>query len=100
MEYNIIFPRIFNDIPFNTILYSILRLHRNIISYVFLRSGYSPRKVTRYPSRSGKLSSYMLNTRNEEKNTVFYSYLACFVNPFTLNMYVSMPYAGLARRNT
>jgi len=44
MEYNIIFPRIFNDIPFNTILYSILRLNRNIISYFFLRSAYSPRR--------------------------------------------------------
>jgi len=46
MEYNITFPRIFNDIPFNTILYSILRLNRNIISYFFLRSLYSPRRVT------------------------------------------------------
>jgi len=36
----------------------------------------------------------MLNTRNEETNLVFYSYLACFVNTFTLNMYISMPYAG------
>jgi len=45
MEYNVIFPRIFNDIPFNTILYSILRLNRNIISYFFLRSAYSPRRV-------------------------------------------------------
>ena len=35
MEYNIMFPRIFNDIPFNTKLYSILRLNRNIISYFF-----------------------------------------------------------------
>jgi len=45
MESNIIFPRIFNDIPFNTILYSILRLNRNIISYFFLRSAYSPRRA-------------------------------------------------------
>ena len=37
---------------------------------------------------------YMLNTRNEEKNTVLYSRLACFVNTFTLNMYVSMSYTG------
>jgi len=44
MEYNIIFPRIFNDIPFNTILYSILRLNRDVISYFFLRSAYSPRR--------------------------------------------------------
>jgi len=42
MKYNIIFPRIFNDIPFNTILYSILRLNRNIISYFFLRSARIP----------------------------------------------------------
>ena len=37
----------------------------------------------------------MLNTRNEEKNTVIYSYLACFVNTFTLTMYVSMSDKGL-----
>ena len=29
---------------------------------------------------------YMLNTRNEETNTAFYSYLACFVNILALNM--------------
>jgi len=46
------------------------------------------------------LGSHMLNTRNEKKNAVFYSYVACFVNTFTLNIYVSMTYAGLARRNT
>jgi len=45
------------------------------------------------------LGAYMLNTRSEEKNTVFYSYLACFVNTCTLNMYVSMSYTGLTRRN-
>jgi len=45
-------------------------------------------------------AAYMLNTRNEETNTVFYSYLACFVNTFTLNMYVSMAYTGCTRRNT
>jgi len=37
---------------------------------------------------------YMLNTRNEEKNTVFYSYVACFVNTFTLTMNVSVSYTG------
>jgi len=42
----------------------------------------------------------MLNTRNEKKNTVFVSYVACFVNTFTLNMYVFMSYTGLIRRNT
>jgi len=46
----------------------------------------------------------MLNTRNEAKNTntVFYSYLACFVNTCTLNlnMHVSMSYSGLTRRKT
>ena len=45
MEYNIIFPRIFNDIPFNTISYSMLRLNRNTISYFSLRSPYSSRRV-------------------------------------------------------
>jgi len=44
--------------------------------------------------------SYMLNKRNEETNTVFFSYLACFVNTFTLNTDVSMSYTGLTRRNT
>ena len=34
----------------------------------------------------GRLRPYMLNTRNEEKKTVFYSYLACFVNTSTSNM--------------
>ena len=43
---------------------------------------------------------YMLNTQHEETHTGFYSYLACFVKLFTLNMYVSMSYTGLARRNT
>jgi len=42
----------------------------------------------------------MLNTRNEEKNTGFYSYVACFLNTFSLNMYVSMSYTGSTRRNT
>jgi len=42
----------------------------------------------------------MLNTRNEEKNTVLYLYLACFVNTLTLNMYVSMSYTRLSRWNT
>ena len=34
----------------------------------------------------------MLNTQSEEKNMVFYSYLACFMNTLTLNAYVSMSY--------
>ena len=32
------------------------------------------------------LGSYMLNARNEDKKTVFYTYLACFVNTVLLNM--------------
>jgi len=43
---------------------------------------------------------YILNTRNEEHNTGFDSYVACFVNTPTLTMYVSMSYTGLTRRNT
>jgi len=35
---------------------------------------------------------YVMNTQSEEKNTVFYSYVASFVNTCTLIMYVSMPY--------
>jgi len=46
------------------------------------------------------LVPYMLNTRNEETNTVFDSDLACFVNTFALNMHVSMSYTGSTRRNT
>ena len=37
-------------------------------------------------------TSYVSNTQSEEKNTVFYSHLACFVITLTLNMYVSMSY--------
>ena len=44
-------------------------------------------------------SPYMLNTRNEETNTVFYSDLAGFVRALSLNMYVPMPYTGFTRRN-
>jgi len=44
--------------------------------------------------------AYMLNTRSEEDNTGFHSYLASFVNTFTLNMYGFLPYAGLTRRHT
>ena len=43
---------------------------------------------------------YMLNTRKEEKNTVCYSCLACFVNTATLNMPISMSDTGSIRRNT
>jgi len=49
MEYNIIFQRIFNDIPFigyyrlEDIPYSGVLC--NIISYYFLRSAYSPRRT-------------------------------------------------------
>ena len=39
-------------------------------------------------------SPYMLHTRIEEKNTRFFSYSACSVHIFTLNMYVSMAYTG------
>jgi len=42
MENNIIFPRIFYFLARG---YSIYRLNRNIISYFFLRSAYSPRRV-------------------------------------------------------
>ena len=48
----------------------------------------------RAASWSRELGSYMLNTRNEETNTVFYSCLACFVNTLSSNMYVSMSYTG------
>jgi len=41
------------------------------------------------------LGRYMLSTRIEAYNTVFYLYLACFINTLTLNMYVSMSYTGI-----
>jgi len=44
--------------------------------------------------------TYMLNTRSEEKNTVFYSCSSCLVNALTLNTRVFMPYTGYTRRNT
>jgi len=37
-----------------------------------------------------RFEAYMLNACNKEKNTVFYSCLACFANTYTLNMYVSI----------
>jgi len=42
----------------------------------------------------------MLNTRSEQENTGFYSYLVCFVNTFDLNMYGFMSYTESTRRNT
>jgi len=46
------------------------------------------------------MGTYMLNTRTVGNNTGFYSHSACLVNTVTLNMYISMSYAGLTRRNT
>ena len=47
-------------------------------------------------SSSNKVSSpYML-----EHNTVFYSYLPCFMNTVTLNMYVFLSNTGSTWRNT
>ena len=51
-------------------------------------------------SSSGASPAYVGNTRIAAYNTVFYSYLACFMNTFTLNMYVSMSHTGVTRRNT
>jgi len=36
----------------------------------------------------------MLHTWSKEHNTAFYSYLARFVNTFTLNVHVFMPFVG------
>jgi len=58
-----------------------------IRSRMNFRSSCAPRPPLRYFRAH---SPYVLNTRNEENNMVFYSYLACFVNTLTLNMYVSM----------
>jgi len=48
-------------------------------------------------SVEAKSTLYMLNRRNQEKKTAAHSYLACFVNTFTPNKYVSMSYIGLDR---
>ena len=48
----------------------------------------SPTPVRRWRATLGA-APYVLNTQSEEKNTVFYSYLACFVNALTLNLHVS-----------
>jgi len=53
-----------------------------------------------WSSASAASYAYVSNTRNKENNTVFYSYSACFVNTLTLNIYVSMSYTELTRRNT
>jgi len=46
MESKIIFPRIFNDIPFiGSRIFNLYRLNQNIISYFFLHSAYSPRRL-------------------------------------------------------
>jgi len=83
--------------------------------YVWVRRrvcGDAEREARQYEQRAGTviyilflegakwLYAYMLNTRRGEKNTGFYSYLACFMNAATSNMYVSMSYAGLTRWNT
>jgi len=46
------------------------------------------------------LQYYMLNTQGGYSNTVFYSYLACFMNTVTLHVYISTWYIGFTRRNT
>jgi len=46
------------------------------------------------------LRAYMLNMRSEEQTTVFYSYLARFMNTVTLNMNMFLSYTGFTRRNT
>jgi len=51
-------------------------------------------------SHNKALKPYVLNTRSEEENTVFYSYVVCCVNTSTLNMYGFLSYTGLTRRNT
>ena len=48
-------------------------LHLNYI-YIYTYTHYC---AGRHPAPR----PYMLNTLNEENNTVFYSYLACIVNP-------------------
>jgi len=42
--------------------------------------------------------SYVLKTRSEETDTVFYAYLACFVNTRTFKMNMCMSYTELTRR--
>jgi len=58
--------------------------------------------LTLNPSQWPSVASapYMSNTRSEEYNAVLYSYVACFMNTLTLNMYVFLSKTGLTRRNT
>ena len=47
-----------------------------------------------HPRGDGARGTYMLNTRNEETITVFYSYVACFVN----RSWSSLPEPSPSRR--
>jgi len=53
-----------------------------------------------YCSRLGALPLTKSEPRSEDYKTRFYSYLACFVNTLTLNVYGFLSYTGLTRRNT
>ena len=46
------------------------------------------------PPSADASSPYMLNTQNEETNTVFFSYLACCMNTLPMNMYEFLSYTG------
>jgi len=62
-------------------------------------------KYTQSVQASGRLgctlvrASYVLNMPSQGTNTVFYTYLAYFVNTRTLNNAL-LSYAGRAKRNT
>jgi len=67
---------------------------------VSVEGTYTMTVTTRVGAAGPGLTPYMLNTREEEKNPVLYSYLACGMNTVTLDMYVLMSYTGLHRYNT
>ena len=60
----------------------------------FLNRGSSERAVMFVAFNVVESRSPMLNNRSEEDTTAFYSYLLCFMNTATLNMYVFLSYTG------
>jgi len=59
-----------------------------------------PPRPTAVPLEPCACRPYMSNLRIEEYNTVFYSYLARFINTVTLNVNMFLSNTGFTRRNT
>ena len=77
------------------------RRHANIYTHtymcIFIITHYDH---TLFRRCEKELRAYMLNTQSEEYKTIFYSYLARFMNIATLNMNLFLSNAGFSRRNT